>query len=229
MTYADLKRMLDESVMRPDLAQWHKEWVRRSMRRIQDAHEWEAISDVVSADITIDASSQSAPLPANFRSFTSEPSPIHVRSSSSREDSLFPCVLISRQQALSFKSATFYPPSSANLRAPAQGVPVYVTNDGSGRRFLNLTAQANEPLVFVVEYYAYVPEMVADEDTNEFLLQYPELVENAVKSAAFKHINDLAMVAASEKLFDTALREAKSADFQKANKGRTLRMGGGGR
>lgn len=229
MDYRKLKQVLDESVLRSDMRGWYSEWTRRAFREIQDAYGWEAINDIVSGDITIDAPGQSAPLPSDFRSFISEPSPVHLRKNVSSDISLFPCTLISRAQALSYRASSFYPPSSASLRAPSAGIPVYVTNDGTGRQFLNLMYPAQEQMVFVVEYYAYLPGLEKDEDTNAFLLEYPELVESVLKRVAFTHVNDLPMIAAMTTLVDAAMRRAKRADYEKANKGRKLRMGGGGR
>jgi hypothetical protein len=90
---------------------------------------------------------------------------------------------------------------------------------------LNVIEAPATDLNFVVSYYAYLDDLVEDEDENHLTKNYPDLVENKIKAIAFQSINDPIagqFEGAAMKLRDEAILE----DQRRSRRGRVLRMGG---
>lgn len=222
MNLGDLKRMLRESFMRSDLEHNYAAWINRGLRKIQQDEDWGPMRSRVFVSISTGQSSVS--LPAEFKAFTSEQFPIHVRNSSGAE--LFPCDLITFEKSKRYRATTFFPPLTATQFAARSGVPVYLDQDGETFS-LNLAAPAAENLEFLASCYAFQPDLAQETDTNFLTRSYPDLVEARVKATAFSRVNEFAeMVPALEAQYRQYLREAKSADVRQYRQGRPLRMGG---
>ena len=236
MTFGDLKLMLAQQVNRSDMeSTWYPIWINRALRRIQNDTSFTFMRS--RADVTMAAGESSATLPDDFKELTPEKSAITIVDPSLISQGVLaelPCELTSRENMLNYRAATFVPSRPANVRGRLAGLPVYldrrwsgvsgstVSTGGTTINILDVTA---EPLAFRVSYFAYLPALANDVDTNTLLLEYPDLVESKVKSIAFSALNDPVATnfeLASGKL----LAEAVLDDKRRLNSGRVYRMGG---
>jgi hypothetical protein len=225
VTFGDLKMMLQQDVNRADKETfWYPVWINRALRKIQTDSSFACMRR--RAGFTIPASASFVELPENFKELTAELYPVSVVDPAiSGALAEFPCQVISREKILASRVSWY-----ANTRAQGQqgtldGLPVWLEMNDNDRWTLNVIEAPATDLNFVVSYYAYLDDLVEDEDENHLTKNYPDLVENKIKAIAFQSINDPIagqFEGAAMKLRDEAILE----DQRRSRRGRVLRMGG---
>jgi hypothetical protein len=98
-----------------------------------------------------------------------------------------------------------------------------LTTYGTQVKTLGIVIPGTQDLVFNVRYYRFFPDLVNDNDTNQFMIQYPEMVELKAKTKAFNRINDPA-AGQTEQLFGEQFGVAMRQDAYKDTTGRENRM-----
>jgi hypothetical protein len=229
MTLGDLKQMLRQDVGRADKEPRYTLWVNRAIRALQTSQNWECMRDRQS--VTITAGTFTANLPANYKEVTAENYPVTVVDPTTVLTGILQelsCELTSREKMTQYRSLSWVASRPTTSQGRLSGLPVYIQRDPSTKlHTLNTVVAVDTDTVFKVSFYGYVPDLVLDADTNDFLLNYPELVENRVKAIAFAAIND-PIASQFIALSDEQARRAGVEDsrMRLTTGGRRLRMGG---
>lgn len=208
MTFGDLKRMLAQDVNRSDKeAVEYPLWINRGLRKIQSDENFACMSRRL--DVRINAGESSAALPEDFKELKVEGSRSPVarfHESSGFEE---PWDVVTREYA---------------LRHPHRAM--WLGFDGaSGLWTVNVPPTETGGVVFRLNYYEFLPDLIGDGESNYLTVNYPELVEARIKAIAFAALADPIAVS-FEQLAVTRLREAKADDHRRATRGRVFRMGG---
>jgi hypothetical protein len=225
MTFANLKSMLAQDVNRADKETvWYPIWINRALRKIQTDVSFSCMRG--RATVTIPANQTSAALPARFKELTAEQYPVTMANPSlgSGAAAEVPCEVVSREHLTTFRVSGLLPARQANALGSLSGYPVWVEYAPAGWT-LNILDPASEELNFSVSHHAFLPDLVADGDTNYLTLNYPDLVENKIKAIAFMSLND-PIAAQFEAISAKLLREATLDDERRRTRGRVYRMGG---
>lgn len=224
MTFSDLKLMLAQDVNRSDKETvWYPKWINRALRKIQTDVSFACMKSRASLQMAPGASSVN--LPANFKELTAEQYPVTIIDPSLPGIAAeLPCTVTSREEMVAYRASTYVPTQASNVRGRLSGLPVYLDRTSTDWT-LNVQGPAEEGLDLRVSYYGFLAELVNNSDTNYFLLNYPDLVENKVKAIAFTSLNDPA-ASLFESMAAKLLAEAVLDDKRRLNRGRVLRMGG---
>jgi hypothetical protein len=218
-TFKYFKDVLAEDVNRSDKEHRYADWIRQGIRKVQQDVSWNCMRR--SGDTVISAGSLQAALPADFKEFTPEATPVHIKSN----NTFFP-VLVTTFEAMAAANAgrerlIIHPGSGRS-----DSVPVYLSYETPmAQPFLNMFDNASETLTFRVSYFGFLPDLQADEDENYLTVNYTEMVEAKIKSVAFKAIND-PVAAEFEAEYQRLKIEAEGDDARRRYQGRTLKMGG---
>lgn len=225
MTFGDLKMMLQQDVNRADKETfWYPVWINRALRKIQTDASFACMRR--RATFTVASGDSAVLLPQNYKELTAELFPVSVVDPSvSGVLGEFPCQVVSREKILASRVSWFANTRAQNQQGSLDGLPIWIEMNDADRWTLNVIESTTSPLNFVVSYYAYLDDLVNDDDENHLTKNYPDLVENKIKAIAFQSINDPIagqFEGAALKLRDEAILE----DQRRSRRGRVLRMGG---
>jgi len=230
MNLSDIKQMLRQDIGRADKEPRYTLWVNRAIRALQTSQNWECMRD--RQQVTITTGTSVVNLPANYKEVTAENYPVTVVDPNTYSSpgilQELSCELVSREKMTRYRSLSWVVSGPVVSQTRVAGLPVYIERDPSTKRHtLNIVGNADTDTVFKVSFYGYVPDLVLDADTNDFLLNYPELVENRVKAIAFAAIND-PIASQFMALADEQARRAGIEDsrMRLTGGGRRIRMGG---
>lgn len=215
MTLGQLKRSLEVSLMRDDLAEFHKDWINQALQEIYQDISYNCMRH--SEEVTIESGSSFAVLPSDFKELTTGKSPICLVGT---DGSLTP-VDVTRRENIIRTRATFLSPISSSIGA----VQVYLSNNGD-EWTLNQLYEATSSSTFDVSYFRILPNLESDEDSNYLTKTYPGMVEAKVLSIGFARIND-PVFATWLANYELAKRRASADDSKRWTTGRRLQMGRG--
>jgi len=212
MTLDQLNARMKLGVARPDLTvdgnTDYSVFLNTAQREICKRRSWKFMK--ASADVTIPAGQTSVALPANFKELTRDKSPVQVVSGDAAPVpvDVWTMEKLKRRvrSQLSTQTAcavdfTFSPPKLETLIEPS-----------------------DEDLVFEISHYKYLDDLGPSNTSNALTNDYPEMLLARAKSLAFAAVNDDAMVADMEKLFEKKFGEAAGHDAYSALAGIDLRM-----
>lgn len=207
--------MLEVSVMRDDLAEFHKDWINRGLREICQDASFNCMR--TSAEVTIESGTSFVSLPADFKELTPARSPVHLVGT---DGALSPVDVTRREDIIKLRATFLSPVASAR----SGSTDVFLSNNGETWT-LNLLDEATSDTTFDVSYFRILPPLEADDASNYLTRTYEDLVEAKVKAIAFSQVND-PITAAWETKYELAKRRAVSDDTRRWTRGRRTQMGG---
>lgn len=212
MTFAEFKIRLGKGILRDDLADSLGDFTNEALREVQNRRSWTFQKASASLDLGPGAGNETAELPADFKELQKHPSVFYVTIEGSRipAEVVFESQQIRRVAVFGGTPASTWPPRLYFERRASTAV-------------IGVIEPLSEALTFQANYYAYLPDLSADDDTSLFITSYPKLVLAKAKSIAFSEIND-PTAAFFEAEFEKKLTEAIRQDSYSEVAGRTLRM-----
>jgi hypothetical protein len=214
-TLRDLKRVLEVSVMRDDLSEFHKAWINQALREICQDISFNCMR--TSSTVTITSGNSSTLLPADFKELTPARPPVHLIGT---DGALSPVDVTRREDIIKLR-AVFRSPVATSLTGSTQ---VFIENDGQSWT-LNLIDDADSDTDFDVSYFRILPNLEDDDDSNYLTITYEDLVESKLKAIAFAKVNDPVSTFWEGK-YELAKRRASGDDARRWTRGRRLQMGG---
>lgn len=213
-TLSQLKRVLEVSVMRDDLAEFYKDWVNQSIREICQDASFNCMRHL--AQVTIPASSSSVALPNDFKELTPARTPIHLVGTDGK---LSPVDVTRREDIIKIR-ATYLSPIATSLTG---SIDVYLSSDADGWT-LNLLDATTTAATFAVSYFRILPAIEAETDGNYLTRTYEDMVKSKLRAIAFAEVND-PIAASWEAKYELAKRRAVGDDARRWAKGRKTQMG----
>ncbi len=219
MNFKYFKDILAEDVGRTDKEHRYADWIRQALRKVQQDVSWNCMRR--SNNVTITSGSLNVALPADFKEFTPERTPVHIVSGNT-----FLPVLVTTFEEMAAANAgrerlIIHPGSGRS-----DSVPVYLSYETPmANPHLNMFDGASETINFRISYFGFLPDFTDDADQNFLSVNYTQMVEAKVKAVAFAAIND-PLAADFEVLYDNTRRLAEVDDARRRYQGRTLQMGG---
>jgi hypothetical protein len=214
-TLRDLKRVLEVSVMRDDLSEFHEAWINQALREICQDVSFNCMR--TSDTVTISSGTSSALLPANFKELTPSRPPIHLVGT---DGALSPVDVTRREDIIKLRSV-FRSPIATSQTGSTQ---VFIENNGESWT-LNIIGDADSDTAFDVSYFRILPDLEDDDDSNYLTTTYEDLVESKLKAIAFAKVND-PLSTFWETKYEIAKRRASGDDARRWTRGRRLQMGG---
>jgi hypothetical protein len=220
MTFAELKAAVSQGVLRNDLS--YDGFINDALREIQNRRSWSFMR--TRATVTLPAGQTSVALPSDYKELQNVRPAITL----AIQDPAVPGGAVAKPvnvvtESQQVRSAwnfdlTMFPLMSVFITQESdQTVPGALVNT------LGIAIPGTQDLVFTVRYYRFLPDLVADGDTNQFTIQYPEMVELKAKTKAFNRIND-PIAGQTEQLFGEQFTVAVREDAYKDVTGRENRM-----
>lgn len=226
MNVRDLKDVLDKEVQRPDMNYKYMIWINRALKKIQQDYSWGCMR--TSGNVVIQAGTSSVRLPADFKEFTPEYTPIHlIVGDTPGKMRYYPVELSTFERVARADSYLLFPYTPQQMISEKFAVPLWMTLEGDNQEaFLNILALPQQELTYRVSYYRFLPRLETDAQDNFITREYEEMVEAKLKATAFASLND-PLAADFEGLYVGMAKLARGADELRRFQGRTLRMGGG--
>ena len=211
MNLSDLRRMLEVSVSRDDLAGDYDNWINRGLKAIQ--RDYNFLCMKTTADIVCPAAASSAPMPDDFKQLCTERGSVSLVDPAG--SGLLPLEVKSRERLICL------------ARVPNRTVVpyVYLENDGKDAS-LNMLDSTTSETTFRIAYYRFLPDLSADDDENYFTTMFEDMVQARIKAVAFSIINDPMETVELTKYKTVHLPEAKVFDTHQRTQGRSLQLGG---
>jgi hypothetical protein len=225
MNVLELKATLDREVQRPDMSYKYLTWINRALRKIQQDFSWNCMRH--SEEMTISTGATNVQLPANFKEFTPENTPVHLKHVETTNRTRWVPSRVGTFEDIARKDTMLlYPYAPQQVITDKFGIPVYLTVEGDeGLWFLNIFGTASTDIIFRVSYFRFLPKLQADDQDNFLTREYEEMVESKLKATAFMSLND-PVSAEFEGLYRSMAKNAQATDGLRRYQGRTLRMGG---
>lgn len=214
MNFADLKKVLDISLSRPDLESSYGDWVNQGLTNIYQDVSWNAMRH--STTVTISAGESFAALPADFKELTPARTPIYL---SDAQYSMMPVDVTRREDIIRLRN-THLSPAAVNERGATQ---VYLGNNGVTWT-LNLIDEATSEMTFTVSYFRLLPKFTDDADENHITRSYSDMVKAKIKAVGFGEIND-PLFAMWEGAYEKFRAKAAIDDARRWTQGRRVQMG----
>jgi hypothetical protein len=220
MNFADMQAAVKQGVLRNDLS--YDGFVNAALREIQNRRSWSFMR--TRATVTLLAGQTSVALPADYKELQN----VRPAVTLAIQDPAVPGGAVAKPvnvvtESEQVRSAwnfdiTMFPLMSVFLTEESD-----LTTYGTQVKTLGIVIPGTQDLVFNVRYYRFFPDLVNDNDTNQFMIQYPEMVELKAKTKAFNRINDPA-AGQTEQLFGEQFGVAMRQDAYKDTTGRENRM-----
>jgi hypothetical protein len=220
MNFADMQAAVKQGVLRNDLS--YDGFVNAALREIQNRRSWSFMR--TRATVTLLAGQTSVALPADYKELQN----VRPAVTLAIQDPAVPGGAVAKPvnvvtESEQVRSAwnfdiTMFPLMSVFLTEESD-----LTTYGTQVKTLAIVIPGTQDLVFNVRYYRFFPDLVNDNDTNQFMIQYPEMVELKAKTKAFNRINDPA-AGQTEQLFGEQFGVAMRQDAYKDTTGRENRM-----
>jgi hypothetical protein len=220
MNFADMQAAVKQGVLRNDLS--YDGFVNAALREIQNRRSWSFMR--TRATVTLLAGQTSVALPADYKELQN----VRPAVTLAIQDPAVPGGAVAKPvnvvtESEQVRSAwnfdiTMFPLMSVFLTEESD-----FTTFGTQVKTLNIVIPGTQDLVFNVRYYRFLPDLVNDNDVNQFMIQYPEMVELKAKTKAFNRINDPA-AGQTEQLFGEQFGVAMRQDAYKDTTGRENRM-----
>ena len=210
MTLSDLRRMLDVSVGRADLADQYDIWINRGVRAIQRDYNFNCMRHV--AEVVMLSGTSSVQMPGDFKQLQIEKGAVALKDPVN--NGRIPLFVKTRERMI----------CQTQLPNRQTSPDVYVSNDGEFA-FLNILDNTTSDTTFEIAYFRYLPKLEAGNDQNYFTIEFEDMVQARVKEVAFSVIND-PLEAAEKAKYRIQLAEAKVFDTLQRMQGRTVQMGG---
>lgn len=221
MTFLDLKNAVQQGVLRNDLGDYGL-FVNAALREIQNRRSWSFMR--TRATVTLLAGQTSVALPADYKELQNVRPAITL----AIQDPAVPGGAVAKPvnvvtEAQQVRSAwnfdlTMFPLMTVFINEESDlAVP------GTQVKTISIAIPGTQDLVFNARYYRFLPDLVNDFDTNQFTIQYPEMVELKAKTKAFNRINDPA-AGQTEQLFGEQFTIAVRQDAYKDTTGKENRM-----
>jgi hypothetical protein len=220
MNFAELQAAVKQGVLRNDLS--YDGFVNAALREIQNRRSFSFMR--TRATVTLLAGQTSVALPADYKELQNVRPAITL----AIQDPAVPGGAVAKpvnvvteaeqvRWAWNF-DLTMFPLMSVFITEESD-----FTTYGTQVKSLGIIIPGTQDLVFNVRYYRFLPDLVLDTDTNQFTIQYPEMVELKAKTKAFNRINDPA-AGQTEQLFGEQFMVAVREDAYKDTTGRENRM-----
>jgi hypothetical protein len=220
MTFAELQAAVKQGVLRNDLS--YDTLVNAALREIQNRRSWSFMR--TRAMVTLPAGQTSVALPADYKELQN----VRPAVTLAIQDPAVPGGAVAKPvnvvtESQQVRSAwnfdlTLFPLMTVFITQESSQ-----TTPGTLINTLGIVIPGTQDLVFNVRYYRFLPDLVADGDSNQFTIQYPEMVELKAKTKAFNRINDPA-AGQTEQLFGEQFLVAVRQDAYKDTTGRENRM-----
>lgn len=221
MTFADLQTNVLTGVKRTDVGPYG-DLVNQAIREIQNRRSWSFMR--TRTNITLPAGQTSVALPADYKELQNVRPAITLAIQDPAVPGgavAKPVQVVYEHQQVNFAwnfDLTMFPLMSVCITEESD-----FTTYGTQVKTLGIVIPGTQDLVFNVRYYRFLPDLVNDSDTNQFTIQYPELVELKAKAKAFNRIND-PIADSVEQRFGEQLMIAVREDAYKDTTGRENRM-----
>lgn len=221
MNRGQLIDVLDRDVMRDDRRSDYPGWINEGIRSICQDVSWNCMKHKV--QLTVLNGSKSVSLPSDFKELQRMRSPIWLDAGGRP----VPCD-VTDESYLVRLDASFLSPwresfSTQYWGLKSKGFPVFLQFDSLGVT-LNIFDNADEDLLFTVNYYRFLPPLLADSDENYLTVNYTEMVKAKIKAVAFESLNDPA-AADWETLYELKRVKASRDDAYRRVAGRRNQMG----
>lgn len=221
MTFQDLQTNVSTGVRRTDIGSYG-DFVNQALREIQNRRSWSFMR--TRATVTLLAGQTSVALPADYKELQNVRPAITL----AIQDPAVPGGAVAKPVNVITESQQVRSAWNFDLTLfPLMSVFITQESDpatpGTLVNTLGIVIPGTQDLVFTVRYYRFLPDLVNPTDTNQFTIQYPEMVELKAKAKAFNRINDPAADGHEQRFgeqFLTAVRE----DAYKDTTGRENRM-----
>jgi hypothetical protein len=220
MNFADMQAAVKQGVLRNDLS--YDGFVNAALREIQNRRSWSFMR--TRKNITLLAGQTSVALPDDYKELQNVRPAITLAIT----DPAVPGGSVAKPvavvtEAQQVRSAwnfdlTMFPLMTVFINEESD-----FTTYGTQVKTLGIVVPGTQDLVFTVRYYRFLPDLVNPTDTNQFTIQYPEMVELKAKTKAFNRINDPA-AGQTEQLFGEQFLVAVREDAYKDTTGRENRM-----
>lgn len=221
MTFQDLQNNVQIGVKRTDIGSYG-DLVNQALREIQNRRSWSFMR--TRATVTLLAGQTSVALPADYKELQNVRPAITLAIQDPAVPGgavAKPVEVVYEHQQVRFAwnfDLTMFPLMSVFLTEESD-----FTTYGTQVKTLGIIIPGTQDLVFTVRYYRFLPDLVNPGDTNQFTLQYPEMVELKAKTKAFNRIND-PVAGTTEQLFGEQFQVAVREDAYKDTTGRETRM-----
>lgn len=220
MNFSDMQAAVKQGVLRNDLS--YDVFVNAALREIQNRRSWSFMR--TRTNITLPAGQTSVALPADYKELQNVRPAITLAIT----DPAVPGGAVAKPvnvvtEAQQVRSAWNFDVTMFPL------MTVFITEEsdfttyGTQVKSLGIVIPGTQDLVFTIRYYRFLPDLVAGTDSNQFTIQYPEMVELKAKTKAFNRINDPA-AGQTEQLFGEQFLVAVREDAYKDTTGRENRM-----
>ena len=225
MNVRELKEVLEKEVQRPDMSYKYMIWINRAVRAIQQDYSYGCMRN--SGDITIAQGTSQVRLPEDFKEFTPEFSPVHLKvPENPGRMRYYPVQLRTFETVARTDSYLLFPYAPQQVVSEKFAVPLWLSMEGDSQTpFLNIMVAPDQELNYRISYFRYLPKLEQESQDNYFTREYEEMVEAKLKSVAFTSLTD-PVAAEYETLYVRLAKKARAVDELRRYQGRTLRMGG---
>ncbi len=176
-----------------------------------------------SPELTMAAGTTFLNLPNNFKELQAGDAPIRVvRMQPDAPTRPIPCWVLTKRECEREYSKFAYGIYSAYYRYQLFRIPVFLDQSGDVWT-VNIIYQACEDMNFLVDYYGFLPNPIAPDDTNFFLSNYEEMCMAKAKEICWQGVNDeIAEEAAA--IFNREFKECAADDQRRQTRGVQMRM-----
>lgn len=220
-TYGELKRDFNKGVQRHDLNDDVDRIFNDAQRRIQDLKSFTFMKKEIS--LTMASGALKVSLPTDYKNLQEGISPIGIISIDGIPARVLPCDIKSQSDLERLHAYVGYGYFN-NVFSPLNHskLPVFLDSQ-QGIWTINIIQAADRDLTFNVRYYAYIRDLLNDEDENWITQRFSQMLLNKAKAIAFELIND-EQAGDCEQLFQAYYKMAEAQDNQRLTSGRNLRM-----
>lgn len=214
MTLLDFINQMEIGVARNDLRAQYKTFINQAIKKCMQLKSWNCM--IQKDTVTIIGGQSLTRLPGDFKELTRGRSPIGVLSSQEGTPNpiYLPCSILNARQLErlntfgSYNGFVWY----GQVLNPYQIVqlPVYLDFQDNYPT-LNLICQTDIDVLFMVNYYRWLPPLEADGDENPLTMNFPEMIINKAMSIAFQLVKDESWQM-HEQIFRDYYKEASRQD-----------------
>lgn len=207
MTFAQAKTRLHIGVQRDDLTASEGDAINEAVRELGKLRSWNCMKTI--GRVTLLAGDKSVAFPDNFKELNTARTPVHEV----QDDGTLLPVTVFHRERIERRWNVWPVPLTSML---------FFDYDGGAAKLYTMDASTSDR-IFELSYFGFLSALSADGDTNQFLLDWPDMVVQRAKAILLSSINDDEADKAMTR-FLTAYKVAASADAVAQLAGIQLKM-----